>query len=43
MPLADNPASMFAVTHDGKHVAMFSYSEKSDVYMIRNFGKLLQR
>jgi hypothetical protein len=33
----------FSVSTDGRHVAMFSYSDKSDVYMIRNFGSLLRR
>ena len=33
----------FSVSNDGRHVAMFSYSEKNDVYMIRNFGRLLRR
>ena len=33
----------FSVSNDGKHVAMFSYRDKNDVYMIRNFGELLRR
>jgi len=33
----------FSVSSDGKHVAMFSYSDKNDVYMIRNFGQMLRR
>ena len=33
----------FSVSNDGRHVAMFSYSDKNDVYMIRNFGKMLRR
>jgi hypothetical protein len=32
----------FSVSNDGAHVAMFSYRDKNDVYMIRNFGKLLR-
>jgi len=33
----------FTVSKDGKHVAMFRYVDKNDVYMIRNFGELLRR
>jgi hypothetical protein len=33
----------FSVSNDGSHVAVFSYSDKNDVYMIRNFGKMLRR
>ena len=33
----------FSVSNDGRHVAMFSYSDKNDVYMIRNFGKMVRR
>jgi hypothetical protein len=33
----------FSVSSDGKHVAAFGYSDKTDVYMIRNFGKMLRR
>jgi dipeptidyl aminopeptidase/acylaminoacyl peptidase len=33
----------FSVSNDGKHVAMFSYRDRNDVYMIRNFGDLLRR
>ena len=33
----------FSISSDGRHVAMFSYSDKNDVYMIRNFGKMLRR
>jgi len=33
----------FSVSNDGRHVAMLSYSEKNDVYMIRNFGQMLRR
>ena len=33
----------FSVSNDGKHVAAFGYSDKNDVYMIRNFGKMLRR
>jgi hypothetical protein len=32
----------FSVSNDGHHVAAFGYSDKSDVYMIRNFGKMLR-
>ena len=32
----------FSVSSDGRHVAMFSYNDKNDVYMIRNFGKMLR-
>jgi serine/threonine protein kinase len=33
----------FSVSNDGRHVAAFGYSDKKDVYMIRNFGKILRR
>ena len=33
----------FSVSNDGRHVAVFSYTDKNDVYMIRNFGKMLRR
>jgi hypothetical protein len=33
----------FSVSKDGYHVAAFGYSDKNDVYMIRNFGKMLRR
>jgi hypothetical protein len=33
----------FSVSNDGRHVAMFSYVDKSDVYMIRNFSRMLRR
>ena len=33
----------FSISSDGRHVAMFSYTDKNDVYMIRNFGELLRR
>jgi serine/threonine protein kinase len=33
----------FSVSNDGRHVAAFGYSDKKDVYMIRNFGKMLRR
>jgi serine/threonine protein kinase len=32
----------FSISNDGKHVAMFRYVDKNDVYMIRNFGKILR-
>jgi Tol biopolymer transport system component len=33
----------FSLSSDGNHVAAFGYSDRSDVYMIRNFGKMLRR
>jgi dipeptidyl aminopeptidase/acylaminoacyl peptidase len=33
----------FSVSNDGKHAAMFSYVDKNDAYMIRNFGEMLRR
>jgi hypothetical protein len=33
----------FSVSSDGKHVAVFGHSDKTDIYMIRNFGKMLRR
>jgi Tol biopolymer transport system component len=33
----------FSSSNDGRHGAAFGYSDKSDVYMIRNFGKMLRR
>ncbi len=33
----------FSVSNDGRYVAEFGYSDKNDVYMIRNFGKMLRR
>ena len=33
----------FSVSTDGKHVAVFGFSDKTDIYMIRNFGKMLRR
>jgi hypothetical protein len=33
----------FSVSSDGRHVAAFGYSDKNDIYMIRNFGRMLQR
>jgi hypothetical protein len=33
----------FSVSNDGRHVAAFGYDYKSDIYMIRNFGKMLRR
>ena len=32
----------FSISNDGRHVAMFSFRDKNDVYMIRNFGKMLR-
>lgn len=32
----------FSVSKDGRHIAMFSYTDKNDVYVIRNFGKMLR-
>jgi hypothetical protein len=33
----------FSVSNDGRHVAVFSYMERNDVYMIRNFGRMLRQ
>jgi dipeptidyl aminopeptidase/acylaminoacyl peptidase len=33
----------FSVSNDGRHVAAFGYDDKNDIYMIRNFGKMLRR
>jgi len=33
----------FSVSKDGRHIAAISYNDKNDVYMIRNFGKMLRR
>jgi hypothetical protein len=33
----------FSISNDGRHVAMFGYSDKTDIYMIRNFGRMLRR
>jgi hypothetical protein len=33
----------FSISKDGRHVAMFGYSDKTDIYMIRNFGRMLRR
>jgi hypothetical protein len=33
----------FSVSSDGRYVAVFGYSAKSDVYMIRNVGRMLRR
>jgi len=33
----------FSISKDGRRVAVFSYSDKNDVYMIRNFGRMLRR
>jgi hypothetical protein len=33
----------FSISSDGKHVAAFGYNDKTDIYMIRNFGKMLRR
>jgi serine/threonine protein kinase len=32
----------FSVSTDGRYMAEFGYSDKNDVYMIRNFGKMLR-
>ena len=32
----------FSVSSDGSHLVAFGYSDKTDVYMIRNFGKMLR-
>ena len=31
-----------SVSHDGKHMARFNSTMRTDVYMIRNFGKMLR-
>jgi Tol biopolymer transport system component len=31
----------YSVSYDGRHVAAIGYSDKNDIYMIRNFGKLI--
>jgi hypothetical protein len=33
----------FSVSKDGRYMAANNYSTKNDVYMIRNFGKMLRR
>jgi dipeptidyl aminopeptidase/acylaminoacyl peptidase len=33
----------FSVSNDGGHMLAFNYSDKNDIYMIRNFGKMLRR
>jgi serine/threonine protein kinase len=33
----------FSVSDDGRRIAAFSYTDKNDVYMIRNFGEMLKR
>jgi hypothetical protein len=33
----------FSISNDGRHVAMFGYSDKTDIYMIRNFGRMLRQ
>jgi len=33
----------FSVSNDGRHVAAFGYSDKNDIYVIRNFGSMLAR
>ena len=33
----------FSVSRDGKHVVLIRYTDRNDVYMIRNFGSLLRR
>ena len=33
----------FSVSRDGKHVALIRYTDRNDVYMIRNFGRILRR
>jgi len=34
---------VFSVSRDGKHMVASSFSFKSDIFMIRNFGKMLRR
>ncbi len=38
-----NTQAEFSVSNDGRYVAAFGYSDRNDVYMIRNFGKMLRR
>jgi Tol biopolymer transport system component len=33
----------FSVSRDGKHIVLIRYTDRNDVYMIRNFGRLLRR
>jgi dipeptidyl aminopeptidase/acylaminoacyl peptidase len=33
----------FSISKDGRHAAMFGYSDKTDIYMIRNFGRMLRQ
>jgi dipeptidyl aminopeptidase/acylaminoacyl peptidase len=33
----------FSVSNDGRHLAAFGYSDRNDIYMIRNFGEMLRR
>ena len=33
----------YSVSNDGRHVAAFGYGDRNDIYLIRNFGKLLGR
>jgi Tol biopolymer transport system component len=33
----------FSVSKDGRHLAAFGYSDRNDIYMIRNFGEMLRR
>ena len=41
LPFAED--ERFSVSKEGTRAAAFSYNIKSDVYMIRNFGEMLQR
>ena len=33
----------FSVSRDGRHLVLVRYTDRNDVYMIRNFGRLLRR
>ena len=33
----------YSVSYDGRHVAAIGYSDKNDIYMIRNFGKMIRQ
>ena len=33
----------FSLSRDGRHVVLVRYTDRNDVYMIRNFGSMLRR
>ena len=33
----------FSLSRDGRHVVLIRYTDRNDVYMIRNFGSMLRR